>query len=598
MKSIILCLTLFCIAVQSVQSGMDSRNSMSWWTLKHTDCAHERAILKKVNLTTPEALRAECLKTKHCFGFNTRGELKGRHCWDHVDTHLNTELHVLHSKPRSASQVVPFWPAPQTATQGSGVVTLDSNSFVFLGPQSADLKAAFKRYQLLMFPHTGKAPEGSLTSATVMVKNLNVPLQLYVDESYTLDISPTGISLTANTVYGAYHGMETLSQLVVFNFDTESYQISGTPWMIQDAPRFPHRGLLVDSARHFEPLASLKNVLDSMSYAKLNAMHWHIVDSQSFPFDSPSYPLLGRNGSYSSYERYTTDDVADIVEYARQRGIRVMMEIDNPGHAASWCNGYPEICPSPTCTQPLNPANPKTFDVLGGLLNDFTGGTRGSGLVPENLFHLGGDEVDTSCWSQSPTISAWMKAQNLTTDQTYMYFVQKAQAIAHAQGRDVVGWEEIWNHFGTKLDKSTIIHIWLGGSTNAPAITNAGYRLLWSVDGVWYLDGLSVSWQTMYSAEPCTGVTDQACGTLVLGGEGCMWGETVDTSDILQTIWPRMAAIAERLWSPRGTTDIPSAMTRISGFRCLLNRRGISAAPVQNSVARSAPPGPGGCYSQ
>ena len=139
---------------------------------------------------------------------------------------------------------------------------------------------------------------------------------------------------------------------------------------------------------------------------------------------------------------------------------------------------------------------------------------------------------------------------------------------------------------------------WLPGSTIAKAATAAGYRVLWSTDGVWYLDGLGVTWETMYVQEPCTGIPDDLCDTLVLGGGGEMWGETVDTSDIMQTIWPRLGAIAERLWSPRNLTSTDEARARFYAFRCLMNRRGVAAAPAGNSQAREAPPGPGGCYMQ
>ena len=133
------------------------------------------------------------------------------------------------------------------------------------------------------------------------------------------------------------------------------------------------------------------------------------------------------------------------------------------------------------------------------------------------MMHLGGDEVDTSCWTETPAVNDWLIANNLTADQGYEYFVKRAQAIAHAYGRDVVGWEEIWDHFGTQLAPSTIIHQWLGGSTIGPAVVEAGYRLLWSTDGVWYLDGLDVTWETMYEAEPCTGIPNNLT-SLVLGG--------------------------------------------------------------------------------
>ena len=135
-------------------------------------------------------------------------------------------------------------------------------------------------------------------------------------------------------VYGAYHALETLSQLVQFSFETETYFVRDAPWSITDFPRFAHRSLMIDSSRHFEPVPTIKGVIDSMTYAKVNTLHWHIVDWQSFPFDSPSFPLLAQMGAYSETERYTVDDVAEVVEYARQRGVRAMVEI---GMLSSCC---------------------------------------------------------------------------------------------------------------------------------------------------------------------------------------------------------------------------------------------------------------------
>ena len=234
--------------------------------------------------------------------------------------------------------------------------------------------------------------------------------------------------------------------------------------------------------------------------------------------------------------------------------------------------------------------------------------------------HLGGDEVNTDCWTNTDSVASWMESQGMDEDDTYAYFIARVQAVAHSFGREVIGWEEvreeevrgvlaelrhhansslqIWNHFKTDLDPSTIVHQWLPGSTVGPEVTSAGYRLIWSTDGVWYLDGLDVGWKAMYEAEPTEGI-DEANFDLVLGGEGCMWGETVDTSDIQETIWPRAAAIAERLWSPKDkTSSADDAEDRYAGFRCLLNRRGIAAAPYNNTRAREAPSGPGGCYNQ
>jgi len=478
-------------------------------------------------------------------------------------------------------------------------------------PTGPFLEQAFKRYAALTFPHTMKWVEGPPSSAVTMltftVDDLNDDHpQLGTDESYTLKVPANGGAATAHakTVYGALRALETFSQLVKFDFETESYTISSAPWKIDDAPRFPHRGLMIDTARHFEPLASIRGIIDSLPYAKLNVLHWHMVDQQSYPFQVKSSPKLW-NGAYSEVERYTQEDVAAIVEYARLRGVRVMVEFDMPGHGASWCVGYPEICPSPTCPMPLNVAANATFDLIENLLKEITGGHASkhkapSGLFPDNFVHLGGDEVDTSCWTKTPAVKAWLDARNMTADDGYAYFVKRVAGMAIDQDHRPVQWSEVFDHFKGALPKETIVHVWKD-VTNVTEVVALGYNVIRNVgyDNVsWYLDNLNIKWDAVYQNEPCHGIpTDELCNK-VLGGHGEMWGETVDGSDIEQTVWPRLAAIAEKLWSARAQTkDVASAAGRIRNFRCLLLERGIAAAPVDNANARSAPSGPGSCFS-
>ena len=298
-----------------------------------------------------------------------------------------------------------LWPLPKSSTFGdtsrSVVPNHDTPFFTLTGGNSPTLDAAFKRYTSLTFPHVTKyAPSSTtLTGLAVKVNDLDESHpQLKTDETYSLDIPATGdATCTSQTIYGAMHCLETFSQLVSFSFDDESYNVESCPVTVTDAPRFPHRGLMVDTARHFETLQSLKNIIDSLPYSKINVLHWHMVDTQSFPFQSKAYPKLWA-GAYSEVEKYTQDDIASIVEYARERGIRVMVEFDVPGHGASWCAGYPEICPSTTCQQPLNVANNMTFEVIDGILGECTGRKSStkdapSGLFPDDFIHLGGDEV-------------------------------------------------------------------------------------------------------------------------------------------------------------------------------------------------------------
>lgn len=166
-----------------------------------------------------------------------------------------------------------------------------------------------------------------------------------------------------------------------------------------------------------------------------------------------------------------------------------MIEFDVPGHAASWCNGYPEICPSTTCLQPLNPASNLTFPLITSLLGECTGaGSSTQGLFPYSLLHLGGDEVSYTCWTASNEIQAWEKDNNLNGDEeTYKYFVDKVATITREQNRLPVQWVEVFEHFGDQLDKNTIVHVWKEKST-LDGVLKAGYRALLSNQDDWYLE--------------------------------------------------------------------------------------------------------------
>uniref|UniRef100_A0A7C9EL37 Beta-hexosaminidase n=2 Tax=Opuntia streptacantha TaxID=393608 RepID=A0A7C9EL37_OPUST len=423
----------------------------------------------------------------------------------------------------------------------------------------------------------------------------NHPVTYGVDESYNLSVpaagNPTYAHIEANSVYGALHGLQTFSQLCNYNFKTRLIEVGWVPWTIVDGPRFPYRGLLIDTSRHYLPVPVIKNVIDSMTYAKLNVLHWHIVDSQSFPLEIPSYPNLWK-GAYSGSERYTMADAAEIVSYARRQGVNVLAEIDVPGHAGSWGVGYPSLWPSPECKEPLDVSSDFTFQVIDGILSDF------KRIFNYRFVHLGGDEVDTTCWETTPRVSKWMEAHKMNGSEAYQYFVLKAQKIALSHGYDIINWEETFNKFGSKLDRRTVVHNWLGSGV-AEQVTAAGLRCIVSNQDKWYLDHLDITWQDFYSNEPLANITNPNQQRLVLGGEVCMWGEHIDASDIQQTIWPRAAAAAERLWTPyeKLARNPGQVAKRLSHFRCLLNQRGIAAAPLQGP-GRIAPEEPGSCSAQ
>ncbi|XP_060212628.1 beta-hexosaminidase 1 [Lycium barbarum] len=522
----------------------------------------------------------------------------------------SNSLKSTHQTTKLDESLTYIWPLPSKFTSGNNTITVNPNLTLDFtgntGSGSGVIEEAFERYKKIIFKHGSNKLSKTgdyfdVNKVTVIVHSDNHELQLGVDESYSLLVSKSNehsiigeVSIEANSVYGALRGLETMSQLCTFDYGVKTVQIHKAPWFIQDEPRFAYRGLMLDTSRHYLPIEIIKQIIESMSYAKLNVLHWHIIDEQSFPLEVPSYPNLWK-GAYTKWERYTVEDAIEIVDFAKMRGINVMAEVDVPGHAESWGAGYPDLWPSPSCKEPLDVSKNYTFDVISGILSDMRK------IFPFELFHLGGDEVNTSCWTTTPHIKQWLQDNNMTSKDAYQYFVLRAQEIAISQNWTPVNWEETFNTFPSKLNPRTVVHNWLGGGV-CPKAVASGFRCIYSNQGFWYLDHLDVPWEEVYYAEPLEGIKSISKQKLVLGGEVCMWGETADASDVQQTIWPRAAAAAERLWSDKeatsSTNTTSAALQRLEYFRCLLTRRGVPAAPVTNFYARRPPLRPGSCYEQ
>ncbi|XP_052205168.1 beta-hexosaminidase 1 [Diospyros lotus] len=521
----------------------------------------------------------------------------------------------LNSTSESDESQVFLWPLPSNFTFGNGTISIDpdlSLAFYFNGDNSTVstiVEEAFRRYKAIIFKHSSSFSKLRLTrdlpydisELSIIVRSDKEELKLGTDESYSLTVAKGddhsivgGAKIEANSVFGALRGLETFSQLCAYDYVTKTVQVYKAPWYIHDTPRFAYRGLLLDTSRHYLPVNIIKQIIESMSYAKLNVLHWHIIDEESFPLEVTTYPNLWK-GAYTKWERYTIEDAYEIVNFAKMRGINVMPEVDVPGHAESWGAGYPDLWPSPSCREPLDVAKNFTFDVISGILTDMRK------IFPFELFHLGGDEVHTDCWTSTPHVKQWLQDHNMTANEAYQYFVLKAQEIAVSKNWTPVNWEETFNTFASKLNPKTVVHNWLGGGVCPKAVAK-GFRCIFSNQGIWYLDHLDVPWDEVYNAEPLEGINDASEQQLVLGGEVCMWGETADASNVQQTIWPRAAAAAERLWSKRESISAgnitASVLPRLQYFRCLLTRRGVQAAPVTNFYARNPPSGPGSCYEQ
>jgi hexosaminidase len=343
---------------------------------------------------------------------------------------------------------------------------------------------------------------------------------------------------------------------------------------IDDQPRFPWRGLMLDVSRHFQPLDVVYRTLDGMEAVKLNVFHWHLSDDQGFRVESKKFPLLQEKGSDGLF--YTQDEVRAVIEYARDRGIRVVPEFDMPGHTTAWFVGYPDIASGPGPYQIerkwgiFDPAMDPTRDSTYKFLDTFIG--EMTSLFPDAYFHVGGDECNGKSWDANPRIQQFMKGHGLKDDKALQaYFSAQVQKIVARHKKIMVGWDEVLQP-GTPKD--VVIQSWNGPQFVGEAV-KGGNRALLSAG--YYID-LNQSAAEHYAADP----EGEGPSTLtseekkrILGGEATMWSEYTTPENIDSRIWPRTAAIAERLWSPRDTRDVASMYARLAIISQQLNNYGL-----------------------
>lgn len=540
--------------------------------------------IAQANTTSVSALSAICDATPSCLGFNANGWLKNG------TTSLapfTVDLYVVAPDPPPRAPPL-LWPMPRNVSLGDvSLVVSSALRFEAVTP-CAELAAAFARFEATIFSHgdaNGTAVAARLrapllTTLRVAVANVSIPLDLGVDETYALTVPADGgaATLAAATVWGALLGLQTLSQLVAFDFDAGAYWTS-SPVAIADGPAFAWRGLMVDPARQFLPPATLRALVDSMTLVKLNTLHIHLLDCDSFSLQVPSPFERLWEGAFSPRERYTTAELAAFVEFARIRGVRVVFEFDQPGHMGAMCRGVPSICPTPACAPAygydvLDPSSADTLPAMQAVVSTL------AGLSIDSVLHLGGDEVAFDCWLASPAIVKWMKANNISSGAgIYEYFVRKSNAMALASNKSPMRWEEVWTNFGTTLDPRTIIHAWKTAASVASA-SSAGFRVVYSVSGApTYLDYLDQQWDAFYSVDILEGITNASAIPNILGGQVCAWGETIDAASIQSVVWPRAAAFAERVWTHDTSVSAKSweTVTRFAQLRCTLLERGVSS---------------------
>uniref|UniRef100_A0A8C1M4Z7 Beta-hexosaminidase n=1 Tax=Cyprinus carpio TaxID=7962 RepID=A0A8C1M4Z7_CYPCA len=470
---------------------------------------------------------------------------------------------------------ISLWPLPQKFQSSAVAFKLSPASFQIVhakqssaGPSCGLLENAFRRYELYSPLFTFEP--------VLCYKRF---CSLCVDE---LSIDEPSAVLKAANVWGALRGLETFSQLVYEDYYGVN-NINKTD--ISDFPRFAHRGILLDSSRHFLPLKVILANLVTMAMNKFNVFHWHIVDDQSFPYMSRTFPELSQKGAYHPFTHvYTPSDVKMVIEFARMRGIRVIPEFDTPGHTESWGNGIKDLLTpcysgsSPSGTfGPVNPILNSSYDFMTQFFKEI------STVFPDAYIHLGGDEVDFRCWESNPDIQKFMAQQGFGTDYSKLesFYIQRLLDIVAATKKGYMVWQEVFDN-GVKLKDDTVVEVWMGNKMEEELqnVTRAGFTTILSAP--WYLDYISYGqdWQHYYKVEPLSFPGTDAQKKLVIGGEACLWGEYVDATNLTPRLWPRASAVAERLWSDKSVTDVGNAYNRLVQHRCRMVKRGIPAEPL------------------
>jgi hexosaminidase len=508
-------------------------------------------------------------------------------------------------------------PIPNAVVPGQGSFTFDADPLVSVPAHDPDAQGAADYFSDLMtrsklpVPRivSGIAIRGQVRPAIAFRRRAGLG-----PEAYWLEVTPHGIVVSATSGTGLFYGAVTLWQLMT----PEKWPATIPAQVIRDAPAYPWRGLMLDSARHYQSVSFIRSMIDTMALHKLNVLHWHLTDDQGWRLEILKYPRLTSVGawrkpatsgaaqspstpSYGGF--YTQAEVHDLVAYAARRHIRIVPEIEMPGHAQAAIAAYPELgvaqerAAAPRVVSArwgvhthLFNVEPATFTFLENVLDEVME------LFPSNYIHVGGDEAVKNEWQESPAVQARARALGIKdADDLQAYFTQEIGRYIAAHGRRLVGWDEILR---AGLNSDAIVMSW-HGTAGAHAAAVAGHDAVLSPWPTLYFDNRQsslpnevpgrlsvVSLEDVYRFEPRDATLDESARRHVLGVQADLWTEHMQTEDRVQWMaWPRAAAVAEVGWSLPESRNWRDFLRRLTGMFGRYDALGISYADSAFAVA-------------
>ncbi|MFT8805139.1 MAG: family 20 glycosylhydrolase [Acetobacter aceti] len=520
-----------------------------------------------------------------------------------------SSLCVLPLSHARAAVLPDLMPVPSAiAWQGEDEKTCDRIMIDWHGAHDPMLVRGSER--LLHFLHLSSHSSEKQAACSLEIRNREDPDYLAVDEreSYRLSIYHGKITLNADGPAGVLHGFATLLQLA----GSTAGGVTFHDVTIDDAPRFPWRGLMIDVARHFMSVPALRRQIDAMELTKLNVLHLHLSDGSAFRVESQIFPRLQTVSSHGQY--YTQNEIRSLVVYAAERGIRVVPEFDVPGHALAVLEAYPEFAAQPlpaanaACTggsaciagsnannPALDPTKPETLVFVEKLFAEMMP------LFPDAYFHAGGDEVVASQWTGNPQIVRYMQAHNYPDASALQgEFTAKIQSFLAAQGKTMIGWDEV---LSAPVPKSVVVDVWRSSkwintatARQHPVLVSSGYYLdlLRPAREYYQIDPYDLMASGLagpeleharqihfrladaFALDPALPPLNARQKNHVLGGEAVLWTEAVSEQMLDQRLWPRAAVIAERLWSPETVKDVVDMERRLPHIAVQLNRLALT----------------------
>ncbi|HEV8695743.1 MAG TPA: family 20 glycosylhydrolase [Lysobacter sp.] len=517
--------------------------------------------------------------------------------------------------------ITPVIPLPARVDAGKGRFVFGANTHIVVsgGAEAEriarDLTARIERSRGFA-PRVDTAANSKSRRAVALTLDANAPLP--GDEAYTLDVTPKGTKITARTPAGLFYGAVTLWQLATADGEHGATTIAAQH--IEDAPRFAWRGLMLDVARHFRSVDEVKALIDQMALHKLNTLHWHLTDDQGWRIEIKQYPKLteiggcripagaaGRddNGAprpYCGY--YTQAQIRDVVQYAAERYITVVPEIDLPGHAQAAIAAYPQLGVT-SKTPPVSPdwgihtwlfnVDDSTFTFLENVLGEVVE------LFPSRYVHLGGDEAVKEQWQQSAAVQAKLKELKLKDEmQLQSWFMGRLGHYLQAHGRRMIGWDEILE--GGPPADATVMS-WRG-TKGAIEAARAGHDVVLSPAPDLYFDHLQsdgsdetpgrldvVSLKDVYGFETAPAELSAEQQRFVLGAQANIWTEHLRTNERVQrAAFPRAAALAEATWTPAARRNWDDFLQRLAPMLARYRAQDFAAADSAFAVRFAATP--------